>query len=57
MKESLNQGIPVNIGEIMAGSNKHAATDKPKDQEEVGKDQGGSNQNQNQNQAPGGTKR
>ena len=49
MKESLNQGIPLTIGEIMAGANKHAATDKTKDQEEGNKGQGGSNQNQNQN--------
>ena len=61
MKDSANQGIPITIGEIMAGANKHAATDKTKDQEEVGKGQGGSgqnhNQNQNQNQNQGGTKR
>ena len=50
MKESLNQGIPLTIGEIMAGANKHAATDKTKDQEEGNKGQGGNNQNQNQNQ-------
>ena len=31
MKDSLNQGIPISIGEIMAGANKHAATDKIKD--------------------------
>ena len=61
MKDNLNQGIPITIGEIMAGANKHAATDKTKDQEEVGKGQGGSgqnhNQNQSQNQNHGGTKR
>ena len=47
MKDSLNQGIPISIGEIMAGAYKHAATDKTKDQEEVGKGQGGSSQTQN----------
>ena len=57
MNESLNQDIPVTIGEIMAGANKHVATDKTKDQEEAGKGQGGSGQNQNQNQNHGGTKR
>ena len=31
MKDSLNQGIAITIGEIMAGANKHAATDKSKD--------------------------
>ena len=55
MKESLNQGVPVTIGEIMEGANKHAATDKTKDQEEAGKGKGGSGQNQNQNQNHGGT--
>ena len=65
MKDGLNQGIPITIGEIIAEANKHAATDKTKDQEEVGKGQGGSsqnhnqnhNQNQHQNQNHGGTKR
>ena len=57
MKESLNQGIPITIGEIMEGANKHAAMDKTKDQKEARKGQGGNNQNQNQNQNHGGTKR
>ena len=30
MKDSLNQGIPITIGEIMAGANKHAATNNPR---------------------------
>ena len=59
MKESLNQGIPLTIEEIMAGANKHAATDKTKDQEEGNKGHGGNNQNQtqNQNQNQGSNKR
>ena len=59
MKDSLNQGIPITIGEIMAGANKHASTEKTKDPKEAGKGQGGSgpSQNQNQSQNHGGTKR
>ena len=43
----------------MAGTNKHAATDKTKDQEEGNKEHGGNgqNQNQSQNQNQGGNKR
>ena len=57
MKDSLNQGIPITIGEIMAGANKHASTDKTKDPEEAGKGQGGSGpiQNPNQGQSHGET--
>ena len=48
-KESLNQVVPITIGEIMAGANKHATMDKTKEQEEAGKGQGGIGQSQNQN--------
>ena len=52
-------GCSLTIGEIMAGANKHAATDKTKDQEEGNKGHGGNgqNQNQNQNQNQGSKKR
>ena len=58
MKQSLNQGIPLTIGEIMEGANKHAATDTTKDREEGNKGHGGNGQNpnQNQNQQQGGNR-
>ena len=59
MKDSMNQGIHLSIGEIMTEANKHASTDKTKDPEEAGKGQGGSgpSQNQNHGQNHDGTKR